>query len=57
MPQQAINATLDLEGLEVIAVAAFGELVELVVQSVSTREGAALVAWHPSQPRPPGRGG
>lgn len=33
MPEQAINATLDLEGIEVIAVAAFGDLIELVVES------------------------
>lgn len=33
MLHQAINATLDLEGLEVIGVAAFGELIELVVES------------------------
>jgi hypothetical protein len=29
MPDQAGNATLDLEGLEVIAVAAFGDLIAL----------------------------
>lgn len=33
MPEQAINATLDLEGLEVIGVSAFGHLIELVVES------------------------
>jgi transposase len=33
MPDQAINATLDLEGLEVIGVAAFHDLIELVVES------------------------
>jgi hypothetical protein len=33
MPGQAINATLDLEGLEVIGVVASGDLIELVVES------------------------
>lgn len=33
MPEQAINATLNLDGLEVIGVAAFGELIELVIES------------------------
>jgi transposase len=33
MPGQAINATLDLEGLEVIGVVAFDHLIELVVES------------------------
>jgi transposase len=33
MPGKAINATLDLEGLEVIGVVAFGDLIELVVES------------------------
>lgn len=33
MPEQAINATLDLEGLEVLGVAAFDDVVEIVVES------------------------
>jgi len=33
MPEQAISATVDLEGLEVIGAAAFGDLIELVVES------------------------
>ncbi|MGI8773403.1 MAG: ISL3 family transposase [Actinomycetota bacterium] len=33
MPEQAINATLDLEGLVVIGVGAFGDLIELMVES------------------------
>jgi transposase len=33
MPEQAINTALDLEGLEVVGIAAFEELIELVVES------------------------
>ncbi len=35
MPQQAINAALDLEGLEVLGVSAFGDVIEIVVESTA----------------------
>jgi hypothetical protein len=51
MPGQAINATLDLEGLEVIGVVASGDLIELVVESRFDAGAFAVVVASLQNPR------